>query len=190
MPDPGQSEVTVLLAAAGGGDSAALEKASRLVHAELRELASRVLSGEKRGQTLRTTALVNEAFARLIGADRVFEGRSHFFALAATSMRSILVDYARARLALKRGGDWQRVPLDDVMDSIEVDRVDLLALEDALTKLGELSPRQTQVVELRFFGGLSIEQTSDVLGVSHGTVENDWRFARAWLHREMQGGAP
>lgn len=182
-------DLTSMLAKASRGDDGAVDEAAQLVHEELRSIARGVLSGQRRVQTLRTTALVNEAYLRLIGDDRQFEGRSHFFAIASKAMRSILIDYARSRQAQKRGGAWQRAPLDDVIDSIEVDRLDLLALEEALTRLEQASSRQAEVVELRFFGGLSIEQAAEVLGVSHATIERDWRFARAWLHRELEQGS-
>lgn len=183
-------EVTALLAAAGRGDRGALERAAALVHEELRDIARRLLAGERRGQTIRTTALVNEAYVRLVG-ERAggYEGRRHFLGVAARAMRSILVDYARARGAQKRGGDWRRTPLDDVIDEIEVDRVDLLALEEAMARLEARSARQARVVELRFFAGLSIAEAAGVLGVSHGTVETDWRLARAWLYRELSADA-
>lgn len=189
MGAPEATEFTRLLASASEGDDEALQRAAAVVHEELRSLARQVLSGERAGQTLRTTALVNEAYLRLVGADRHFEGRSHFFGTAAKAMRSILVDYARARRAQKRGGGWQRVALDEAIERLEVDRVDLLALEEALRRLEADAPRQASVVELRFFAGLSIERAAETLGVSHGTVENDWRFARAWLHRELTGEA-
>lgn len=184
----GKDDLTLLLRSASRGDQAALARAAELVHEELRSIAHQVLLGQRRGQTLRTTALVNEAFVRLVG-ERVprFEGQSHFFGVAAKAMRSILVDYARARSAQKRGGSWERIALDDVIDRIEVDRLDLVALEEALRRLEERAPRQAQVVELRFFAGLSIAQAAEAMGVSHGTIEQDWRFARAWLHRELAG---
>ena len=186
----GKGDLAGLLEAAQGGDRDAMERAAAVVDSELRSIASHLLRGEKAGQTLRTTALVNEAYVRLLGdRERGFEGRSHFLGTAARAMRSILVDYARARAAQKRGGGWQRVPLDEVLDRIELDRVDLLGLEDALARLEGRSERQARVVELRFFAGLSIAETAKVLGVSHGTVETDWRLARAWLHRELAGEA-
>lgn len=186
----GQNELAALLGAAQAGDRAALDRAAAIVDAELRSIASRMLRGERSGQTLRTTALVNEAYVRLMG-DRAegFEGRSHFLGTAARAMRSIVVDYARARAAQKRGGGWKRVPLDEVLDRIELDRLDLLSLEEALARLEARSDRQARVVELRFFAGLSIAEAATVLGVSHGTVETDWRLARAWLHRELGDAA-
>ena len=183
-------DLTRLLARAADGDGEALERAAVLVHHELRSIASRVLAGQRPGQTLCTTALVNEAFAKMLGGSgQRYEGRSHFLAVASRAMRSILVDYARARGAQKRGGGRSRVAIDEVIREFESDRLDLIALDDALDRLESRTPRQVRVVEMRFFAGLSIAQTASALGVSHGTVENDWRFARAWLHRELLGEA-
>ena len=188
MSSPQSNDLTLLLAAARGGDRASLERAAALVHEELRAIASRLLRGEHPGQTIRTTALVNEAYIRLVGGrDAAYADRTHFLGVAAQAMRSILVDYARARAAQKRGGGWKRVPLDGVLDQIELDRVDVLGLEEALVRLEGRSERQARVVELRFFAGLSIAEAAEALGVSHGTVETDWRLARAWLHRELTG---
>jgi len=189
MSGESEADITALFGAASRGDTEALARAAELLHEELRAIASRALAGGRRGQTLRTTALVNEAYVKLVGAPgEPFEGRSHFLAVAAKSMRSILVDYARARSARKRGGGWKRAPLDDVLDAVEIDQLDLVALDEALNRLERRSERQARTVELRFFAGLTIDETAQALGVSHGTVENDWRFARAWLHRELGGG--
>ena len=138
---------------------------------------------------MRTTALVNEAYLKLVDQKAAgYESRGHFFGVAAKAMRSILVDYARRRGAVKRGGDRGRVPLDDAMAAFEQRELDLGELDTALTRLAELDDRKSRVVELRFFGGLSIDQTAEALGVSHATVERDWDFAKAWLYRELDDG--
>lgn len=189
MRDNAPEDLTTLLAAVEEGDGHAAARLADAVYVELRQLAHAILQGERPQQTLRTTALVNEAWLRLVGerANIAFDDRRHFYRTAARAMRTILIDYARARRAAKRGGSYNRLPLDDVIDAIEIDRVDLVALDDAMQRLEALSARRCRVVELRFFAGLSIEQTARVLGVSHGTVENDWSFARAWLHRNIAG---
>ncbi len=156
------------------------------VMAELRSLASRYLAGERPGHTLQPTALVHEAFLRLAGKSGVPAGRSEFIALAATSMRRVLVDHARARRAAKRGGERQRIALDAASPSDERTEVDLLALDESLERLAGLDQRQARIVELRFFGGLGVEAVAAVLGVSPRTVEADWRMARAWLRRELE----
>ena len=162
-----------------------------LVYEELRRLAARYVGRERPGQTLQATALVNEAFVRLVSEKaRRFENRAHFVAIAALSMRQILVERARRRRAAKRGGDPIRVTFDeqrpDAGDAAGgADAVDVLALDEALTRLAAIDPTQARVVELRFFGGLTIEETAEVLGISHATVERDWRAARAWLRHEM-----
>lgn len=180
-----------LLANAARGDADATARVSELVYSELRQLAHAILRHQRPDQTLCTTALVNESWMRVVGKrDVAYESRSHFFRTAASAMRSILIDYARERRSAKRGGQWQRSPLDNIVDTIEVDRIDLIALDEALTRLHALSPRRSQVVELRFFGGLSIAEVARMLDVSHGTVENDWNFARAWLHRQIAGDQP
>ncbi len=159
------------------------------VIAELRALAAKYLAGERPGHTLQPTALVHEAFLRLTGSPGVPADRSEFIALAATSMRRVLVDHARARRAAKRGGDRRRAPplaLDGAAAKWDQPQVDLLALDEALEKLAALDPRQARIVELRFFGGLGVEAAAQVLGVSTRTVEADWRMARAWLRRELE----
>lgn len=188
MSDEAADDVTGLLAAAGRGDDRAAQRLGEVVYAELRRLAHAILRPNHRDQTIHTTALVNEAWMRLTGGrEAAYESSAHFYRTAARAMRTILIDYARARAAHKRGGTWRRSPLDDLVDAVTVDRVDLIALDEAMTRLEAISPRRCRVVELRFFGGLSIEQTARVLGVSHGTVENDWHFARVWLHRAIEG---
>ena len=179
-------EVTGLLRAWSEGDQAALEELMPLVYEELRRLAKRYMAREQTGHTLQTTALVNEAYLRLIDARQVtWQNRSHFFAVSAQVMRHILVDFARRRHNLKRGGEAQTVRLDDALLVAQEQSADLVALDDALRTLAALDPRQAQVVELRFFGGLSIEETATALGVSPGTVRRDWSLAQAWLFKEV-----
>ncbi len=156
------------------------------VIAELHSLAAKYLAGERPGHTLQPTALVHEAFLRLVGSPGVPAGRSDFIALAATAMRRVLVDHARARKAAKRGGDRRRIALDAAQAPGEdPGEVDVLALDESLERLAALDPRQARIVELRFFGGLGVEAVASVLGVSARTVEADWRMARAWLRREL-----
>jgi len=184
---PGVTAVTSLLLQWGKGDASALEQLIPLVHQELRRLARRQLRGEQPGHTLETAALVNEAYVRLVDLKRVsWQDRTHFFAMSARIMRRVLVDYARARRSQKRGGDVTRVPLDPGLDvPIEL-RTDLVALDDALVALGDFDARKGRVVELRFFGGLTVDETASLLDVSPETVLRDWRFAKAWLLRQME----
>lgn len=186
MTKPSSQEVTELLLAWNGGDADALDKLMPLVYDELHRLAHRYLSGERAGHMLQTTALVNEAYLRLIDASRVqWQNRAHFFAVSAQLMRRVLVDFARARQYQKRGGGAQQVSLEEAL-VVSVDRGDeLLALDDALTTLATADERASQVVELRFFGGLSIEETAEVLGISPETVKRDWSWAKVWLLREL-----
>lgn len=181
--------VTGLLLAWSDGDEAALEKLTPVVYAELHRLARRYMRRENAGHTLQTSALVNEAYLRLVDAHRVrWQNRSHFFAVSARIMRQILVDFARARQNLKRGGGARQVSLDEGLAVSPERGADLLALDEALAKLGALSARQGQVVELRYFGGLNEEEVAEVLKVSARTVRNDWSLARAWLYRELSRG--
>ena len=169
-----------------GGDDSALQRLMPVVHAELRRLARREMRRERDGHTLQTTALVNEAYLRLIDVSGVtWNDRVHFFAMSARLMRRILVDHARARRYQKRGGGAQAVPFDEAL-VIDEPRGDLVALDDALSSLATLDARKGQVVELRFFGGLSNEETAAALGVSEGTVRRDWRLAKAWLLNELE----
>jgi RNA polymerase sigma factor (TIGR02999 family) len=189
---PSSQEITQWLVAWSNGDSAALERLIPLVHKELRRLAKRHMRQERRreqhGVTLQTTALVNEAYLRLIGARNVqWESRAHFFAIAARLMRRILVDYARSRNYVKRGGAAQRVSLEDAAVFSAERAPDLVALDDALDALAKIDERKGRVVELRFFGGLSVEETARVLGVSPETVLRDWRLAKSWLLHELDG---
>jgi RNA polymerase sigma-70 factor (ECF subfamily) len=186
MPAPSAQHVTRLLQDWSQGKDAALEELLPLVHQELRRLARRYMFGERPGHTLQTTALVNEAYLRLLGSRKVnWQNRAHFFAISAQLMRRILVDYARAREYQKRGGGAPKVTLDEALMGPQEKGHDLVALDDALKALAGVDPRKSKVVELRFFGGLSVEETADVLKVSPDTVHRDWRLAKAWLAREM-----
>ncbi len=180
-------DITQLLVAWSDGDEAALEKLSPLVYEELHRLAHRYMRGERAGHTLQTTALVNEAYLRLIDWKNVrWQNRAHFFGVSAQLMRRILVDFARARDYQKRGAGMHALTLNDAIDATNEKGVDLVALDEALSALAELDPRQSQVVELRFFGGLTNEEAAEVLKVSVATVRRDWSLARAWLHRELR----
>ncbi|MFI5178220.1 MAG: sigma-70 family RNA polymerase sigma factor [Vicinamibacterales bacterium] len=181
--------VTDLLVAWGGGDESALERLMPLVQEELHRLARREMRGERPGHTLQTTALVNEAYMRLIDARRVrWQDRAHFFALSARIMRRILVDHARSRNFIKRGGGTRHVSLDEALIVSQDRGADLVALDDALQALAALDARKSQVVEMRFFGGLSVEETAEALRVSPETVMRDWHLAKVWLLRELGHG--
>ncbi len=181
-------KLTQLLIAWSQGDARALEQLAPLVYAELRNLAHRYMNRERAGHTLQTTALVHEAFLRLLGnPQESWQNRAHFYAIAAQMMRRILVDYARANLRAKRGGETTRIALED-LDIPVVEPTfnpDVLALDAALEKLAEIDPRRSRVVELRFFGGLSVEETAQVLQVAPDTIVRDWRVAKAWLFRYL-----
>lgn len=186
MSRPISQEITQLLLAWGGGDQAALDQLMPLVHGELRKLAKRYMNRQRPGHTLQTTDLVNEAYLRLIDSSRVqWQNRAHFFAISAQLMRRILVDFARARQNLKRGGRAQQVTFDEALDISTERGADMIALDDALKTLEKLNPRQSQIVELRYFGGLSEEETAEVLKLSARTVRRDWSLARTWLYREL-----
>ncbi len=177
---------TRVLLRMGSGEATAASELFPIVYEELRRAAHGVLGGGDR-QTLQPTALVHEAYLRLVDHDAVgFEGRDHFVRTAVRAMRHVLIDHARARGATKRGGGKARLPLDAVIDSIEANAIDLLALDEALQKLATLDDQLVRIVELRFFGGLTIEETARLLGVSTPTVERGWRFARTWLHDKLQ----
>lgn len=179
--------VTRLLKEWSEGDRAALEKLLPLVHQELHRLARRYMRRERAAHTLQTTAVVNEAYLRLVdqqGAD--WRSRAHFFAVSAQVMRHILVDYARRKYSGKRGGAAHKGTLDEVAPASTERAAELVALDEALQALAELHPRRCKVVELRYFGGLNNREAAEVLGISEVTVERDWRFARAWLYRELQ----
>jgi len=184
----GPPDVTGLLLAWGRGDSAALERLIPLVHTELHRIARRCMAGEAAGHSLQATALVNEAYLRLVDAkDITVYGRTHFFALSARVMRRILVDHARARRSAKRGGLAARVTFDEALVVAEEPGQELVLLDDALEALARFDERKSRVIELRFFGGLSVEETAAVLNVSPDTVMRDWRIAKAWLEQEMSG---
>lgn len=183
---PSPQEVTQLLKAWSHGDQAALERLMPLVYEELRRVAKRYMGRERAGHTLQTTALVNEAYLRLIDASQVeWQSRAHFFAVSAQLMRRILVDYARSHNYVKRGGEAHHVSLDEAAVFSAEQAPDLVALDDALTELAAMDQRKSQVVELRFFGGLSVDETAEVLKVSPRTVMTDWSLAKAWLLREI-----
>ncbi len=188
MPSP--HEVTHLLQAWCGGDQAALDKLVPLVYDELHRLAHIYMVRERPGHTLQTSALVNEAYLRLIDAHQVqWQDRTHFFAISANVMRRILVQFARSRGSRKRGGGAGRVDLDEALIPSPERDADLMALDDALTALAAIDPREARVVELRFFGGLSVEETAEVLQLSGMTVKRDWNHAKAWLLQELKRGA-
>ena len=188
-PPPPQ-DVTQLLLAWSKGEQTALEKLVPLVYKELERLAHRYMRGERPDHTLQTTALVNEAYLRLIDSSKVhWQNRAHFLAISAQTMRRVLVDMARARHYQKRGGEAEKVSLDEALAVSQERRIDLVALDDALTTLAAVDPRKGQVVELRFFGGLSAEETAEVLKVSADTVLRDWKLAKVWLLREMKKAA-
>jgi RNA polymerase sigma factor (TIGR02999 family) len=179
-------EITQLLLAWGQGDEKALEKLMPLVHDELRRMARRYMNRQPPGHTLQTTALVNEAYLRLIDASQVrWQDRAHFFAVSAQLMRRILVDFARAKTNLKRGGGARQLSLEQAMEVSNERAADLVALDDALKALENMNPRQCRIVELRYFGGLSEEETAEALKISERTVRRDWSLARAWLYREL-----
>lgn len=193
FPEATGSQVTrLLLAWRRQDDEAALEQLTPLVYGELRALARRYMRGERAGHPLQTTALVHEAYLRLVGLDLEWQGRVHFFAVAARLMRRVLVDYARERRAAKRGGGALAVALDEVeLAAPELaggQAVDVIELHDVLERLASFDRRKSQVVELRYFGGLTIDETAGVLEVSNATVERDLRLAKAWLARELGAG--
>lgn len=186
MADAPPNQVTQLLVRWQEGDPRALEELLPLVYGELHRIAYRHLHNERAGHTLQSTALVHEAYCRLVEQDLpAWQNRAHFYAVAAQIMRQILVDHARRQRAAKRGGQAQRLSLEVAEDQAPPVDADLVALDDALNSLAALDAQQGRVVELRFFGGLSIEETSAVLGISVSTVKRDWVTARAWLYREL-----
>jgi len=181
--------VTELLELWSQGDQLALEQLVPLVYGELHRLAQRYMADERPGHTLQATALVNEAYVRLAGSAHTnWESRTQFFGVCAQVMRRILVDWARARQAGKRGGNIAILELEDALAATAQPGNDLVAIDDALKALAEIDPRKSRVIELRFFGGLSVEETAAVLKVSVETVHRDWRLARSWLRRELGGG--
>jgi RNA polymerase sigma factor (TIGR02999 family) len=188
MAVPSPKEVTRLLVEWGNGDQAALDELIPLVYDELRRLAGRYMRRESQGHTLQTSALVNEAYLRLVDQKSVqWQNRAHFFGVAAQLMRRILVDHARSRSRAKRGGKAQMVSLaEQAVMSKEV--ADVIALDESLNNLAELDPRKSQIVEMKFFGGLTNEEVAEVLKVTSRTVEREWRKAKAWLHRAISKG--
>ena len=186
MDPANTAEVTGLLKAWGSGDQAALDRLTTLVHSELYRMARRYMRNERAGHTLQATALVNEVYLRLVDVTTVdWQHRAQFFAISAQIMRNILVDAARTRGARKRGGEAVKVNVEDVaLVSPEPDAF-ILSLDEALTVFSQIAPRQAKVVELRYFGGMSDEETADVLKTSPRTVRRDWQFAKAWLHHEL-----
>ena len=192
--EPEGPDVTRLLREWQAGSGPALERLIPLVYDELHALASRYLSRERRDHTLQTTALVNEAFLKLAGQREVdWQSRAHFFGIAAKLMRRILVDHARRDGRVKRGGGAPHLPLDDFdppAPGAAVDPVDACVLDTALARLEALDPQQGRVVELRFFGGMTIEETAEVMGISPATIKREWAVARAWLYRELTADAP
>lgn len=184
------NQVTELLVRWRGGDKAALDSLMPLVYAELRRIANHYLQRERSDHTLQSTALVHEAYVRLTQQDLPqWQNRAHFFAVAAQLMRQILVDHARSHRASKRGGSVYKLALEDAEEQANVLDVDIVALDDALKSLAVMDTQQSRVVELKFFGGLSVEDTAEVLGVSASTVKRDWTTARAWLFRELNRSA-
>jgi RNA polymerase sigma factor (TIGR02999 family) len=183
------NQITELLVRWRGGDQQALDSLVPLVYSELRQIAHQYLQRERSDHTLQSTALVHEAYVRLVGHNvPQWQDRAHFFGVAARVMRQILVEYARNRHAAKRGGGVCKVTLEEGLEVPKPLDLDVIVLDDALKNLATLDPQQSQIVELRFFAGLSIEDTSEVLGISPATVSREWTSARAWLHREVQRG--
>jgi RNA polymerase sigma-70 factor (ECF subfamily) len=184
-----QIEVTQLLLDWGNGDKAALDKLVPVVYQELRRLAGYYMRRERPGHTLQTSALVNEAYMRLVDYKQMrWQSRAHFFAVAAQAMRRILVEHARKRHFAKRGGGAVQVSFDEAATVSAKQAADLIALDDALTSLEAIDPRKSRIVELRYIGGLNIEETAEVLDISPATVQREWRAAKAWLYREIKEG--
>jgi RNA polymerase sigma-70 factor (ECF subfamily) len=184
------TDVTGLLLAWGGGDREALDRLVALVQQELRKIARKHMAGERAGHSLQPTALVNEAYLRLIDLKRVkWQNRAHFFAMASRTMRRVLVDVARAKAYQKRAGGGHRVTLIESRAPAKPPEYDVIALDDALKALEALDARKVQVVEMRFFGGLTVEETAEALGVSRDTIMRDWQFSKDWLRREVRRGS-
>ena len=189
MASPSAPDVSQLLVAWNNGEQDALEQLTPLVYNELHRLAHRYMDRERHGHLLQPTALVHEAYQRLINLKNVsWQNRAHFFAVSAQLMRRILVDYARSRLYRKRGGEWRQVQLNEAVAVFPDRQTDIVALDDALRTLADIDPRKGRVVEMRFFGGLSIKETAEVLNVSPETVLRDWRLAKVWLLRQLSQG--
>jgi RNA polymerase sigma-70 factor, ECF subfamily len=189
MSDNEPANITVILQDWSRGNQRAADTLIALVYDELRKVAANYLRRERSEHTLQPTALVNEAYLKLIDISNVsWRDRAHFFAVASNVMRQILVDHARARATEKRGGNAQTIALDEAISFSQQPEIDLLALDDALKILASLDEKQAQIVEMRFFGGLSVEETAEVLGVSARTVKREWAFAKAWLHKTLKSG--
>jgi RNA polymerase sigma factor (TIGR02999 family) len=184
-------QITQLLELWNQGDRDAMEKLVPLVYGELHRLARRYIAAERPGHTLQATALVNEAYLKLVDSENMtWEGRAHFFGVCAHVMRRILVDWARSRQAQKRGSDARKLELDDALVAAAQPGTDLVAVDDALKALADIDPRKSRIVELRFFGGMSVKETAEVLKISNETVHRDWRLAKSWLRRELRGDRP
>jgi RNA polymerase sigma-70 factor (ECF subfamily) len=185
-PDP-TSTISRLLESVRNGDAAATAALTPMLYNELHRLAMHHMRNERPGHTLQATALVNEAYLKLMdNREANWQNRAHFLAIASQAMRRVLIDHARSKRRVKRGGLQQKVSLEDVVIAAEEQSYDLVALDGALDRLAKVDARQSRIVELRFFGGLSVEQTAEVLGISAKTVKRDWAVARAWLHRELR----
>jgi RNA polymerase sigma-70 factor (ECF subfamily) len=189
MTAPSPQNVTQLLKAWGDGEQQALDQLISLVYAELHRLAHRYMRRERSGHTLQPTALVHEVYERLVDLKHVsWQNRAHFFGVSAHLMRRILVDYARSRRYTKREGQWRQVPLNEAVALFPDRQTDIVALDDALRALADIDPRKSRVVEMRFFGGLSIKEVAEVLKISEESVQRDWRLAKVWLLRELSHG--
>jgi RNA polymerase sigma factor (TIGR02999 family) len=181
------SDVTQILSAIEGGDAQAAERLLPLVYDELRKLAAQRMAQENPGQTLQATALVHEAYIRLVDVDKVqhWDSRGHFFAAAAEAMRRILVDNARRKATSRRGGEFERIDLPQIAQHTDESQIDLLALDEALTKLEQQHPEKAQIVKLRFFAGFTLEETAEAIGLSRATTQRNWAYARAWLFGQL-----
>jgi len=187
MPNVSQEDITGLLLKWGSGDKAALDQLIPIVYEELRRLARGQMRRERPDHSLQTTALVNEAYIRLVDYNRISpQDRSHFLAIAAQAMRRILIERARSRKSTKRGSGGPKVSLEEAANLADSRDAEMLALDEALINLAAIDPRKSQIVELKYFGGLTINETAEVLGVSTPTVERDWQMAKIWLHREIR----
>jgi RNA polymerase sigma-70 factor (ECF subfamily) len=190
MPQPSSGDITQLLRAWSSGDESAFDQLLPLVYQELHVRAQRYMAHERSGHTLQTTALINEVYLRLVDLpQRNWENRAHFLAVCAQLMRRILVDFARSRNYQKRGGGMQPQPLDESLGACSESPAQIIAVDDALKSLASIDDRKSRVVELRFFGGLNVEETADVLKISPETVMRDWKMAKAWLLKEISGSA-
>ena len=180
--------ITEMLVGYGRGDKEALDRLMPIVYEELRRQAARYLRKERPGHTLQTTALIHEAYVRLVDQRHVqWQNRAHFFGIASQLMRRILVDHARTKKRVKRGGSDVKVSIDDANVAVKGQDLDVVALDEALQRLAEIDEQQSRIVELRFFSGLTVEETADVMGISKATVKREWSMAKAWLHRELTG---